>query len=130
MDTCCVFLSMLHICCVKFDPDTGEAPVSLSLLHEWRPALCDCRPALQAELARLLYPIFIHCYLHLIEKEATAAAAQLMSKHKKRFSEAPGVNTRTRLQVAAQFGDDLQVQLQDQVILCTPLNVSLLAGTQ
>lgn len=53
---------------------------------------------LQAELARLLYPVFIHCYLHLIEKEATEDAAQLMGKHKKRFSEVEGASSRTRLQ--------------------------------
>ena len=48
---------------------------------------------------RLLYTLYIHTYLQLVAKEATAAALQLMSKHKRRFTEATGDNLRMRLQV-------------------------------
>ncbi|KAK9792235.1 hypothetical protein WJX73_002210 [Symbiochloris irregularis] len=75
--------------------DTQQYVMGFDRLTAWVDNSLD---AYQAELVRLLYPVFIHCYLHLIEKEAVEDAAQLMSKHKKRFLEADGGSSRTRLQ--------------------------------
>lgn len=35
---------------------------------------------LQPELSRTLYPTFLHCYLHLVSKDATAMASALLNK--------------------------------------------------
>ncbi len=40
---------------------------------------------LQGELKRLLYPIFIHCYLELINLNASGDGLELMARHQKRF---------------------------------------------
>lgn len=70
-----------------------------AIMHNLRFQVDLARLDLQVELARLLYPLFIHVYLRLVSKEASEAAAQLFSKHKRRFAEATGINSRTRLQV-------------------------------
>lgn len=39
----------------------------------------------QPELARLLYPLLIYCYLDLVGKGATAQAHKMMTKAQRRF---------------------------------------------
>jgi WD40 associated region in TFIID subunit, NTD2 domain len=41
---------------------------------------------IQAEMTKVLWPVFLHCYLGLVKRNATAEAHQLMTKHKGRFT--------------------------------------------
>lgn len=54
---------------------------------------------LQDELARVLYPMFIHCYLELISKRATSEAHQLLTKQKQRFISTGATTSKIRQQV-------------------------------
>ena len=54
---------------------------------------------LQDELARVLYPLFIHCYLELISKRATSEAHQLLTKQKQRFISTGATTSKIRQQV-------------------------------
>ncbi len=51
------------------------------------PLLLPPPPLLQPELSRLLYPVFVHCYLALVEKGATGLASNLMDKYKRRLDD-------------------------------------------
>jgi hypothetical protein len=44
-------------------------------------------PLPQLELSRLLYPVFVHCYLALVEKGATGLASNLMDRYKRRMDD-------------------------------------------
>lgn len=48
-----------------------------------------CR-APQPELARVLWPVFMHVYLELIRRGAAAPAHGLLARHRPRFAGAPG----------------------------------------
>ena len=54
---------------------------------------------MQAELGRVLYPVFLHTYLDLVDQGAAAAAAALMARHRRRFTEAGGRTSKLRMQV-------------------------------
>ncbi len=45
---------------------------------------------MQGELSRVLYPVFLHSYLDLLGRDATAAAGALMQKYRRRMADAPG----------------------------------------
>ena len=53
----------------------------------------------QGELSKVLYPVFMHCYLGLVKRNATAEAHQLMSRHKARFTTAAGSANQQHMQV-------------------------------
>lgn len=53
----------------------------------------------QDELARVLYPMFIHCYLELISKRATSEAHRLLTKQKQRFTSSGAQTAKIREQV-------------------------------
>lgn len=58
----------------------GRYLVSYDKLTAWVDNSLDrYRP----ELQRILYPLFIHCYLELIDKGATATANTLVQRHKR-----------------------------------------------
>ena len=69
----------------------------------WPGAPCVCvasrHERVQAELHRLLYPVFIHVYLKLVSAGATKHAAQLFSQHQRRFSQegSPGADARAQV---------------------------------
>ena len=46
--------------------------------------------ALQAELGRVLWPMFVHVYLELIRRTASAPAHSLLARHRSRFAGATG----------------------------------------
>lgn len=47
----------------------------------------------------MLYPVFLHTYLDLVDQGAAAAAAALMARHRRRFTEAGGRTSKLRMQV-------------------------------
>jgi hypothetical protein len=47
----------------------------------------------------VLYPVFIHTFLNLLERGGAGEAAQFMGRHKRRFCEAAAHPSRTRKQV-------------------------------
>lgn len=49
----------------------------------------------------MLYPVFLHTYLDLVDQGAAAAAAALMARHRRRFTEAGGRSSKLRTQVPA-----------------------------
>jgi len=53
----------------------------------------------QAELARVLYPVFLHTYLDLVGQGAASEAAALMARHRTRFTEPGGRASKLRTQV-------------------------------
>lgn len=55
--------------------------------------------AVQDEFARVLYPLFVHCYLELITKRATSEAHRLLTKQKQRFTSSGAQNAQIRQQV-------------------------------
>ena len=55
--------------------------------------------SLQPELRRILYPIFIHTFLDLMQKDSTAEAMQLMNRFKRRFREDAAFPSKIRKQV-------------------------------
>ena len=57
-----------------------------------------CGLSLQPELRRILYPIFIHTFLDLMQKGATAEAMQLMTRFKRRFREDAAFPSKIRKQ--------------------------------
>ena len=60
----------------------------IPLFVVWETDRADaCGLFLQPELRRVLYPIFIHTFLDLMQKGATAEAMQLMNRFKRRFRE-------------------------------------------
>lgn len=59
---------------------------------------CKVLP-MQDELARVLYPLFIHCYLELITKRATSEAHRLLTKQKQRFTSSGAQTAQIREQV-------------------------------
>ncbi len=63
-----------------------------------RAPLSTCPPALQHELSSILYPVFVHTYLHLISLGAAAEASALIASHKQRFIDAAG-GSKSRVQV-------------------------------
>ena len=53
-------------------------------------------------MTKVLWPVFLHCYLGLVKRNATAEAHQLMTKHKGRFTAgtaASSQHTQVRLAV-------------------------------
>lgn len=54
-----------------------------------------CVPILQPELRRVLYPVFIHSFLELVERGAPGESSQMMMRYKRRFAE----HSKTRAQV-------------------------------
>lgn len=54
---------------------------------------------MQPELRRILYPIFIHTFLDLMQKGSTAEAMQLMNRFKRRFREDAAFQSKIRKQV-------------------------------
>lgn len=54
---------------------------------------------LQHELAQLLYPIFIHCCLKLVDAQAASEASQLISRYSRRFTTLGGNPSKIRMQV-------------------------------
>ena len=46
----------------------------------------------------MLYPVFLHTYLDLVDQGAAAAAAALMARHRRRFTEAGGRTSKLRMQ--------------------------------
>ncbi len=61
---------------------------------------CKVLP-MQDELARVLYPLFIHCYLELITKRATSEAHRLLTKQKQRFTSSGAQTAQIREQVCS-----------------------------
>ena len=51
------------------------------------------------ELRRILYPVFIHTILELVERGAPGDAAQLMNRYKRQFAENSAFSSRMRKQV-------------------------------
>ena len=58
---------------------------------------------MQPELRRILYPIFIHTFLDLMQKTATAEAMQLMNRFKRRFREDAAFPSKIRKQVGSAY---------------------------
>ena len=54
---------------------------------------------MQPELRRILYPVFIHTFLDLMQKGSTAEAMQLMNRFKRRFREDAAFPSKIRKQV-------------------------------
>ncbi|MEW5311607.1 MAG: hypothetical protein WDW38_003307 [Sanguina aurantia] len=50
----------------------------------------------RSELTRVLYPVFIHVYLHLVFCDAYSLAAGLLTRYKRRLTDAAGRLSRTR----------------------------------
>ena len=44
-----------------------------------------CGFVLQEDLQKLLYPVFVHCYLRLVRQSTVAEAQQMLAKHHSRF---------------------------------------------
>lgn len=65
------------------DQDPRQYATSFHRLAAWVDNSLDLY---REELARVLYPLFIHCYLELISKRATSEAHQLLTKQKHRFT--------------------------------------------
>ncbi|KAL3137829.1 hypothetical protein ABBQ38_005084 [Trebouxia sp. C0009 RCD-2024] len=65
------------------------------------------------ELARVLYPMFIHCYLELISKRATSVAHQLLTKQKQRFISTGATTSKIR-----------QQEIQDLQSVAVPEHIS------
>lgn len=61
--------------------------------------LLNLPSSVQHELAQVLYPVFIHCCLKLVEAQAAAEASQLISKHRQRFTNPGGQPSKIRMQV-------------------------------
>ena len=55
-----------------------------------------CGP--QPELRRVLYPLFIHTFLQLVERGAPGDAAQFMARYKRRLLEGAAHASKTRRQ--------------------------------
>lgn len=85
---------------------TTAASVSLSvcILHHFRlhTDLQQCVRYAQGELSRILYPIFIHCYLELISLRAISEAHQLLNKQSPRFTSSGESSAKMRKQVGWQ----------------------------
>ena len=64
--------------------------MSKSALRCWGSRAADfILPMVQCELERVLYPVFIHCYLDLVGSRVAAGEAQkFMTENKHRFLEA------------------------------------------
>lgn len=59
-------------------------------------------------MTKVLWPVFLHCYLGLVKRNATAEAHQLMTKHKGRFTAgtaASSQHTQVRLVVDTPTAD-------------------------
>lgn len=52
----------------------------------------------RGEMSKVLWPVFLHCYLGLVKRNATAEAHQLMTKHKTRFTAAAAAATQQHTQ--------------------------------
>ena len=76
-----------------------------------------CGLSLQPELRRILYPIFIHTFLDLMQKGATAEAMQLMNRFKRRFREDAAFPSKIRKQ-ARPCRCRLMASLGLEAILC------------
>ena len=75
----------------------------------------------QEELARVLYPLFIHCYLELISKRATSEAHQLLTKQKHRFTTSGAQTAKIREQVCNHshaLALHVRIQLHADQALC------------
>ncbi|KAG1654193.1 hypothetical protein FOA52_004568 [Chlamydomonas sp. UWO 241] len=57
----------------------------------------------RGELSRVLYPAFLHTYLNLVGRDATAAATQLLHKHRRRMADLPGPGAAARAQELQQL---------------------------
>lgn len=55
--------------------------------------------ALQMELRRILYPVFIHTFLEIVERGAPGEAAQLMNRYKRQLAENSAFPSTMRKQV-------------------------------
>ena len=56
---------------------------------------------MQAELHRVLYPLFIHIYIKLTACKAGSQASQFIAQHQKRFSQEGSSAADTRAQVTS-----------------------------
>lgn len=56
---------------------------------------------MQPELQRILYPVFVHTFLDLMQKGSTAEALQLMNRFKRRFREDAAFPSKIRKQVGS-----------------------------
>ena len=94
----------LHACLVDWHPlgcctraDRVDRP------HAWSSCTQQLREGMlsvcQRELGRVLYPVFLHTCLDLVDQGAAAAAAALMARHRRRFTEAGGRTSKLRMQV-------------------------------
>jgi WD40 associated region in TFIID subunit, NTD2 domain len=66
----------------------------------------------QAEMTKVLWPVFLHCYLGLVKRNVTAEAHLLMTKHKARFTAgaiASSQHTQVRLDVELLTANTAQV---------------------
>ena len=54
-------------------------------------------------MSRVLWPVFLHCYLGLVKRNATAEAHQLMTRHKARFTAGAGAASQQHTQVHSVF---------------------------
>lgn len=57
---------------------------------------------MQGEMSKVLWPVFLHCYLGLVKRNATAEAHQLMTKHKARFTAAAMTASQQHTQVTCR----------------------------
>ena len=96
--------------------DSSEAAVNITL---FKPHIT--LDIMQGELSRILYPIFIHCYLELIKLRATSEAHQLLNKQAGRFTTSGNSSAKTRKQVHSR----LAFSLFAVGYCCKPTTVSL-----
>ncbi|KAK9828987.1 hypothetical protein WJX72_003246 [[Myrmecia] bisecta] len=80
---------------ITADNDTAQYVSSFDKLAAWVDHSLDLY---RNELSRVLYPVFLHCYLELVNKGSTADAHQLLSKYRKRFVMAGGQPSKVRTQ--------------------------------
>ena len=65
----------------------------------------------QGELSRVLWPVFLQCYLGLVRRNATAEAHALMTRHGGRFKAAGPAGRHTEVTPACQQPDPCQSPL-------------------
>lgn len=63
-------------------------------------------------MTKVLWPVFLHCYLGLVKRNATAEAHQLMTKHKARFTAAAAASSQQHTQVGMPTFNVVAVQIQ------------------
>ena len=106
---CCVHSQSCGACCTN----SCQHMSHISRKHVWLVA--------QPELRRVLYPLFIHTFLQLVERGAAAEAAQLMGRHKRRFGEGAPHPSKTRKQAWRRSALQLFAHILTQFALCISL---------